>query len=317
MNNNLNYATYNYPNLMITGKSIPPQQKSVPSSTNIAFGRGITTITRRKQQQQLNEKQNYLNKNKTIIRRSGSAGQLADNNRRESTISTSAVSVFNTSTQNSRRVVCNCRNGNCKCVPSMAFLEGVYVQNLQTQIEVLELENAYLRGATDRGALFAKQPTTEDNYYNNIQKQRNSSNLFNNHEKRKINKKDEFEDKKEEIILNNLLLKKEKRVGFFNGENEKRKEIIKDWEESFDYSGGDDSDNNNNWKRRNEERKIKEEEEEEKRFLLLERRKEKKEFEEREELVKQEIRIKEAEISRIKGERQELERKLRLAEGFP
>jgi len=158
MNNNLNYAAYNYPNLMVTGlnifkilkyfykgKSIPPQQKSVPSSTNVAFGRGITTITRRKQQQQLNEKQNYLNKNnKTIIRRSGSAGQLADNNRRESTISTSAVSVFNTSTQNSRKVVCNCRNGNCKGVPSMAFLEGVYVQNLQTQIEVLELENAYL-----------------------------------------------------------------------------------------------------------------------------------------------------------------------------
>jgi hypothetical protein len=40
--------------------------------------------------------------------------------------------------------VCQCQSSICRCVPDMAFLEGVYVQNLQTQIEVLELENAYL-----------------------------------------------------------------------------------------------------------------------------------------------------------------------------
>lgn len=36
-------------------------------------------------------------------------------------------------------VICNCQHP-----ADLAFLENVYVQNLQTQIEVLELENAYL-----------------------------------------------------------------------------------------------------------------------------------------------------------------------------
>jgi hypothetical protein len=155
----------------MAGKNIlppPPAQPRVPS-TNVAFGRGVTTLRKKSattsasptQQQQASSQTSSrstttaVNKSTTssIIRRSGSVGQLTENGRRHLPLplpvpvhSVTPSASFNhtqaASTGGGQR--CQCRNGACKCVPSMAFLEGVYVQNLQTQIEVLELENAYL-----------------------------------------------------------------------------------------------------------------------------------------------------------------------------
>lgn len=140
------------------GKSITAQPK-VPT-TSIAFGRGLSigrkkTATATKQQQQQTSSQQARATGKiaatsshstpSIIRRFGSVGQLNDGGKNAPGAMASTASMFKTTSANSRR--CQCRDPFacvCKCMPSMAFLEGVYVQNLQTQIEVLELENAYL-----------------------------------------------------------------------------------------------------------------------------------------------------------------------------
>lgn len=158
--------------LMVTGKNIVAHPK-VPTTT-IAFGRGVSvgrkkaSIISQQQQSNLHTKTNRRpsaapsSPSPSIIRRSGSVGQLNEGRKRASASGGTALStsVFQTTvaaatTNGIRR--CQCRNA-CKCVGpgGMAFLEGVYVQNLQTQIEVLELENAYLRGASDRGAFFSK-----------------------------------------------------------------------------------------------------------------------------------------------------------------
>ena len=156
-------SDYNYMEINDVGKNIPPQPK-VPS-TSVAFGRGLTlrkkstppTVLSNGQQQSKQHSSSSMNgktkssfiSSSSMIRRSGSVGQLSERKTAANfppAASTSsavpAISVFSTNTS---RTACKCRNGTaCKCVPSMAFLEGVYVQNLQTQIEVLELENAYL-----------------------------------------------------------------------------------------------------------------------------------------------------------------------------
>ncbi|KAI1718787.1 patched family protein [Ditylenchus destructor] len=84
------------------------------------------------------------------LRRSGSVGNIAGSYRaplvpqRTPTNATARPARYSNSQIAEQTVVCNCQHP-----ADVAFLENVYVQNLQTQIEVLELENNYLRTQPD------------------------------------------------------------------------------------------------------------------------------------------------------------------------
>uniref|UniRef100_A0A183BQ48 Uncharacterized protein n=1 Tax=Globodera pallida TaxID=36090 RepID=A0A183BQ48_GLOPA len=142
---------------MVIGTRLSPSPAAVPrpARTVVAFGRGQTTanavaakkaaVAERAQTTTTAKTAPGLSGTSNSMRRSGSLGHLV----------TSASAIHAQANLNGQRTLCKCSEPD-----SVAFLEGVYVQNLQTQIEVLELENAYLRGATERGALFAKHHQT-------------------------------------------------------------------------------------------------------------------------------------------------------------
>ncbi|KAH7718762.1 Protein F48E3.9 [Aphelenchoides avenae] len=96
------------------------------------------------------------------IRRSGSVGNVSSATRRIPLVpqqsTTSRFSSASTTNGNIEApVICNCQHP-----ADLAFLENVYVQNLQTQIEVLELENAYLRGMPSTASAAARRASHGD-----------------------------------------------------------------------------------------------------------------------------------------------------------
>ncbi|KAI1730412.1 patched family protein [Ditylenchus destructor] len=83
------------------------------------------------------------------LRRTGSVGNIAGSYRaplvpQRTPIAAARPGRYSNAQSTEQMVVCNCQHP-----ADVAFLENVYVQNLQTQIEVLELENNYLRTQPD------------------------------------------------------------------------------------------------------------------------------------------------------------------------
>uniref|UniRef100_A0A914C0W5 Uncharacterized protein n=1 Tax=Acrobeloides nanus TaxID=290746 RepID=A0A914C0W5_9BILA len=83
------------------------------------------------------------------MRRAGSVGNVASTSRRVPLVPQApprpSISYYDGESNgyNASQVICNCQHP-----ASLEFLENVYVQNLQTQIEILELENSYLKSGS-------------------------------------------------------------------------------------------------------------------------------------------------------------------------